>query len=148
MHFTDFVDDPSSKIERRLEDIVKAILVNSESVMRAADSSNYEWKMERRRKALEELAERGRKEEESRLFAIKAKKEAIRKEIANAAANLRSAQDIRILVAAMAEHPDWVGDGRSNFLRWSELALAEANALDPMLQPVNQSFKVWDASGS
>jgi hypothetical protein len=146
--FTDFVDDPSSKIERRLDDIVKAILVNSESVMRAADFSNYEWKTERRRKALEELAERERKEEESRLAAIKAKREAIRKEIANAAGNLRSAQDIRSLVAAMAEHPDWVGDGRSNFLRWSELALAEANALDPMLQPVNQSFKVWDASGN
>lgn len=82
---------------------------------------------------------------ELRLAAIEARKEAIRKEIADAAANLRRAQDIRSLVEAMAGHPDWVGDGRSNYLSWSEVALAEADAIDPMLQPIDKCFSAWNS---
>ena len=79
------------------------------------------------------------------MAAIEARKAAIRKEIADAATNLRRAQDIRSLVEAMAGHPDWVGDGRSNSLSWSEAALAEADAIDPMLQPITKCFTAWNS---
>ncbi|MFZ3084134.1 hypothetical protein [Rhodoferax ferrireducens] len=111
-----FVDEPGAKIEKRLEDIVKAILTLAETKMRSADFSIYERKLERRNQMLEAIAERKRKEEAMRLAAIKARKEAIRKEIADAAANLRRAQDIRSLVAAMAGHPDCVGEQSANYL--------------------------------
>lgn len=141
----DFADKPGEKIEKYLEDIVKAILVLAETRMRSADFSSYERKLERKSQMLMEIAERKRKEEERRLAAIEARKAAIRKEIADAAANLRRAQDIRSLVEAMAGHPDWVGDGRSNYLSWSEVALAEADAIDPMLQPIDKCFRAWNS---
>lgn len=139
----DFTDEPNAKIERRLEEIVKTILVQVETRMRSADFSYYERRLERKRQMLHEIAERKRKEEEMRLAVIKARKEAIRKEIASAAANLRQAQDIRRLVEEMAVHPDWVGDGRQNYLSWSEVALAEADAIDPMLHPIDKCFRAW-----
>lgn len=141
----DFVDETGAKIEKRLEDIVKAILTTAENDMRSSDFAIYERKLERKKQMLEELAERKRKEEAMRLAAIKARKEAMRKEIADAAANLRRAQDIRALVEAMASHPDWSGEGRANFLSWSQAALAEADGIDPMLQPINQCFSAWKA---
>lgn len=49
------------------------------------------------------------------------------------------------IVEAMAGHPDWVGDGRSNYLSWSEEALAEADAIDPMLRPIDKSFSDWNS---
>lgn len=141
----DFADEPSAKIEKRLENIVKAILVRAETEMRSFDFSCHERKLERKSQMLHEIAEQKRKEEEMRLAATKARKEAIRKEIADAAANLRHAQDIRSLVEAMAGHPDWVGDGRSNYQSWSEVALAEADAIDPMLQPITKCFTAWNS---
>lgn len=141
----DFVDEPHAKIEKRLEDIVKAILTLAETKMRSADFSIYERKVERKNQMLKEIAERKRKEEEMRQAAIKARKEAIRKEIADAAANLRRAQDIRSLVETMANHPDWTGEGRANYISWSEVALAEADGLDPMLQPINLCFQAWNS---
>ena len=112
--------------------------------MRSADLAIYERKVERKNQLLRDIAERKRKEEEMRQAAIQAKKEAIRKEISDAAANLRRAQDIRSLVETMANHPDWVGEGRANYLSWSEVALAEADGLDPMLQPINRCFQAWN----
>jgi hypothetical protein len=139
----DFVNEAGAKIEKRLDDIVKAILTMAENDMRSSDFAIYERKVERKKQMLEELAERKRKEEAMRLAAIKARKEAIRKEIADAAANLRRAQDIRALVEAMSAHPDWSGEGRGNFLSWSRAALSEADGIDPMLQPIDQCFSAW-----
>ncbi len=139
----DFADELNAKIERRLEEIVKTILVLLETRLRSDDFAHYERKLQRKREMLHEIAERKRKEEEMRLAAIKARKEAIRREISNAAANLRQAQDIRRLVEAMAAHPDWMEEGRSKYLSWSEVALAEADAIDPMLQPIDKCFNAW-----
>lgn len=139
----DFVDEVEAKLEKRLEEIVKAILTTAENHMRSSDLVLYERDIERQKQKLEELAERKRKEEAMRLAAIKARKEAIRKEIADAAANLRRAQDIRALVQAMSAHPDWSGEGRGNFLSWSRAALSEADGIDPMLQPIDQCFSAW-----
>lgn len=138
-----FADEPSAKIEKRLEEIVKAILVQVETRMRSFDFSCHERELERKSQMLEEIAERKRKQEEMRLAAIQARKVAIRNEIANAAANFRDAEDIRRLVEAMADHPDWIGDGRSKYLAWSKVALAEADAIDPMLQPIDECFSAW-----
>lgn len=141
----DFADEPDAKIEKRLEDIVKAILTLAETNMRSEDVSLYERKVERKSQLLKDIAERKRKEEEMHQAAIKARKEAIRKEIADAAANLRRAQDIRSLVETMANHPDWIGEGRANYMSWSEVALAEADGMDPMLQPINRCFHAWNS---
>lgn len=141
----DFADEPDAKIEKRLEDIVKAILTLAETNMRSEDVSLDERKVERKSQLLKDIAERKRKEEEMHQAAIKAKKVAIRKEIVDAAANLRRAQDIRSLVETMANHPDWIGEGRANYIRWSEVALAEANEIDPTLQPTNRCFQAWSS---
>ena len=141
----DFVHEPGAKLEKRLEDIVRAILTLAETKMRSADFSIYERKLERKSQMLEDIAERKRKEQAMLVAAIKARKEAIKKEIADAAANLRRAQDIRSLIEAMAAHPDWVGEGKANFLSWSEAALAEADGIDPMLQPIDKCFSAWKA---
>lgn len=142
-----FVDEPDAKIEKRLEDIVKAILNHAETMMRSADLSAYERRLERKRQVLAEIEERKRKAEATRLAAIAARKEAIGKEISEAASNLRRAQDIRSLVQAMAVHPDCVGEQSANFLAWSKVALAEADAIDPMLQPFKKCFNAWGPTG-
>lgn len=140
----DVVDDPARKIERRLDDIVKTILFRAETVMRSADFFMYERTVERKRKMLEQIAEEQRAEEASRIAVIKARQQAIRKEITEAAANLRHAHDIRSLVEAMASHPDWVGEGRSDYAKWSAVALAQADSIDPMRQPISQCFSAWE----
>ncbi len=142
----DFLDEPDAKIERCLDDVIRTILTVAETQMRSADFSIYERRLERKNQLLAHIAESKRKEEDRRLAAIKARKEAIKKEIVDAATNLRHAQDIRKLVEAMAVHPDWVGDGRQDYLNWSEAALAEANGIDPMHQPIHRCFNAWKAS--
>ena len=142
-----FVDEPGAKIERRLDEIVKAILALAETKMRTSDFSTYERKLQLRSQMLEKIAEQKRKDEAMLLAAINAKKVAIRKEISDAATNLRRAHDIRILVEAMREHPDCVGEQSANYLSWSEAALAEADAIDPMLQPFSKSFGAWNSKG-
>lgn len=142
----DFIDEPGGKIEKRFEDIVKAILTLAETNMRSADLSSYERKLERKKQMVEEIAERRRKEEAMRLAAMKAKQEAIRSEIADAASNLRRAQEIRSLVEAMATHPDCVGEQLTSYLLWSKAALEEADVIDPMLQPFRKCFSAWDSN--
>jgi hypothetical protein len=144
----EFVDVPGAKIERRLEEVAKTILTLAETRMRHADFSEYQRKLERKEKMLAQIAEQKRKDEAMRLAAIKARKEAIRKEIADTASNLRRAQEIRSLVEAMASHPDCVGEGRAYYLGWSEAAIAEANAIDPMLQPIDKVLCAWKAAAS
>jgi len=139
----EFADDADEKIERRLEAIIKTILELAEKQMRSSDQSVYERKLERREHLLKEIDERRRKEEERRLAAIQARKEAIRKEIGDVAENLRHAKDIRQLVEQMANHPDCLGEGKQNYLAWAEVALAEADALDPMKRPISKLFTVW-----
>lgn len=141
----DFVDEPHAKIERRLDDIVRTILATAETQMRSADFSIYERRLQRRNQLVAEIAESKRKEEEQRLATIKARREAVKKEISDAATNLRLAQDIRNLVEAMAGHPDWAG-GQQDYLKWSETALAEADEIDPMLQPIETFFSAWKTS--
>jgi hypothetical protein len=84
---TEFVDVPGAKIERRLEQVAKTILILAEIRMRRADFSEYERKLERKKETLAQIAEQKRKDEAMRLAAIKARKEAIRKEIADTASN-------------------------------------------------------------
>ncbi|HYW58499.1 MAG TPA: hypothetical protein VE934_16215 [Polaromonas sp.] len=139
----DFLDEPVAKIERRLDDVIKAILTLAETQMRTTDFLIYERRVERKSQMLAQIAESKRKEQERRLAATKARKEAIKKEIVDAATNLRHAQDIRNLVEAMAGHPDWVGDERQAYLAWSEAALAEADLIDPMRQPIHRCFSAW-----
>lgn len=142
----DFADAVGSKIERRLDEIVKSILVAAERNMRSSDMASYEWKQDQRARRLHELAERKRQEEAKLQALLQAKKNAIRKEIADAAENLRRANDIRRLVEAMAFHPDYQGEGLLSYSAWSKAALAEADALDPMLQPTTQLFSAWRSS--
>lgn len=144
---SDVMDDPGAKIERCLNDVVKVILVGAEMQMRSDDLAIYERKIERQIQMQDELAERKRRDEAVRIAAMKAKQEAIRKEIADTATNLRMARDIRSLVETMAAHPDWAGEGRSNYLKWSAVALAEADSIDPMLLPVGQCFSAWKSEG-
>ena len=142
----DFVDDSDARIEKRLDDVVRKILAVAETHMRFADFSIFQRIVERRNQLVAESAKNKRKEEERRLAEIEARHEAITKEITDAATNLRRAQDIRNLVEAMAKHPDWVGDGRPNYLSWSAVALAEADDIDPMLQPIDRCFSAWKAT--
>lgn len=73
----------------------EAILTLAETKMRSAELAIYEITVERKNQLLREIVERKRKEEEMRQAAIQARKEAIRKEVADAATNLLRAQDIR-----------------------------------------------------
>jgi hypothetical protein len=143
----DFADAPGAKIEKRLQEIVRTILTIAEDNMRSGELWTYEKKLERKSQLLAEIAEKNRKAQEMRLAEIKARKEAITKEIVDAAAALRQAQDIRDLVAAMAAHPDCAAGQSEQYLAWSRAVLAEADLIDPMLQPFSQSFRAWEGTG-
>ena len=47
----------------------------------------------------------------------------------------------------MRAHPDCVGEQSADYLIWSEAALAEADAIDPMLQPFSKCFVAWNSKG-
>lgn len=142
----DFVDAVGSKIVRRLDDIARSILITAERNLRSSDLVTYEWKQEQRARHLRELAERKRQDEAKLQALLQAKRDAIRKEIADAAEALRRAHDIRSLVDAMASHPDYQGEGLPAYIAWSKAALAEANALDPLLQPTVRLFSAWQSN--
>ena len=100
---------------------------DSELHYRAAAQATYEQSLQRRRYLAEELARRraavARQAREERIAAEQER----RRELLGMAADFRSAQDIRALVAHVSERRD-IEDWSP---RWSAWALAVADRLDP-----------------
>ena len=54
--FTDFVDNSTGKLEKRLDEIFKAILVHAETEMRATNFSIFERKLELQKETRKRIA--------------------------------------------------------------------------------------------
>lgn len=125
-----WIDTKTAKLEACLTDIVVHLIVAGEMRFRRQAVASYEWALERRREAEEELAkaraEAARKAREARIQAERQRREAL----LGMAADLRAAEDIRALVRRVGEARADASDETAR--RWSAWALAVAERLDPL----------------
>lgn len=126
-------DGEGGKLEAFLPEIVVDILVQGEVLYRERSLATFEWRMEARDRAREEL--RKRKDEAERLAKerrLQEEREARQALLDHARAH-REAGEIRTLVAAVRERTKDAGETCGEALgTWAAWALAVADALDPL----------------
>jgi hypothetical protein len=131
-------DSDTQPLETRIAEIARDLLVMGEVTYRTAAHEQYESHVKRKRQleaeAHEARARIEREENERRMRKEAAERDALLRQ----AANWRHASEIRALVNALdAKYQDAteVQDGKA-YANWRAWALAQANLLDPCLQPL------------
>lgn len=129
-------DQPRSKLERQLEDIVKALFYRAEQRYRAHVQWVYENQVDRRNQVLAEIDAERLEQERKRLEVIAKRKEQLRQDILRLSNDRRVAREIREMVAELEGHPDLTSKDRKLFDEWIHQALELANQLDPMKRSI------------
>jgi hypothetical protein len=143
----DWFDEPSNKLENQLGVVVTALLHRAERELRQHAQRRYEWRLEYRKKRLEEMEEAKREAERRRLAAIVARREQVRREIIACADQRRAALDIREMVAVLGHHPDLAMGQSALFGAWRDEALSVADQLDPMKRPFAELLASFGRDG-
>lgn len=141
----EWLDSPENKLERQMDVIVKALLYRAERTLRNHAQHSYEWRLTQRKDQLERIEARKRAAEKQQMESILARRELIRSMIVRLAEESRSANDIRTMVSAMAQHPGLNPSNMEMFEAWKREALAVAEHLDPMTRSFEElisSFKI------
>jgi hypothetical protein len=142
-------DQVGQKLEGQLTDVLGALLRRAEESLR----DHAVWVFERRCQLYKEelaAAERRKAEEErQRLEAIESRKVKIRDEVFALAQRLRTAEDIRGLVASLRYHPEVAStQGQAQFDVWASNALAVADSIDPLQCSLREILGSLDGRGS
>ena len=145
---TSWSDRNESRLEDQLMDIAVGLLVAGEWAYRSACIRHRDWLIERK----QEVEERLRREQEERdrierARQLKAERDRRNKLFSEAAA-WRKASEIRNFVSAVASTQQAGGadHAQAEFTEWSTWALAEADRIDPLRQPV-ESLLAFPAKG-
>lgn len=131
----EWVDTEKEPLEVRVSDVVLNIVVFGELNHRASLQSHYDWLVKQKAAQEEkirqekELAERQAREAQLR------KEKERRENLFRLVRNWKHAGEIRDFVAAMSLHPQ-ANEFPDALRHWSTWALAEADAMDPLLQQI------------
>lgn len=130
---TRFWEDGSGKpLERRLGEIVEAILVEAERQHRAALHEHREWIIERKAQIREE-EERRKAEAMQRARELHEKQENERiARLMRQAASLQKAETIRAYVATVRGRANELSVSEEDLNRWTAWALGQADRVDPV----------------
>lgn len=124
-------DDASGKLEARLGPIVTALIVTGERHYRSQVLLNHKWTLEARERALREAAAREAEAiERERQRRLEEKRKA-RADLIGQARDLRDANDIRALVAAVCRQAEDLGQADA-VREWTQWASSVADDLDPL----------------
>lgn len=125
-----------------IKQIVMDVVMVDEKEYRERVTSNYEWRIQRRKSAIEH------REYEIQLAAAK-KRKALKKLLASrielmdeAVANMNSADKIRELIATMHAKSEATGGAVKGMKRWVGWATHHANTIDPRSRSL-EGFEVW-----
>lgn len=143
-----WTDEPYRKLERQLDDIVKALLYRAEKVLRRHAEDMYEYRCERRREILAEQEAKRREQERLRLEAIAKQQKKILQGIMQLADDRRVAREIREMVNDLSVHPDLEHDNDGVFEQWKKEALLIADRLDPMKRSLATMLASWTGAHS
>lgn len=139
---TCWTDRNESRLEDQLTDVAIGLLVAGEWAYRSACIRHRGWLIERKK----DVEERLRREQEERdrierARQLKAERDRRNKLFSEAAA-WRKASEIRNFVSAVASTQQAAGadQRQTEFAEWLNWALAEADRIDPLCQPVESLF--------
>lgn len=139
-------DNPKNKLERQLEDVVKALLYRAERTLRNDAQRHYEWQLDRRKQQLEEIKARECEVEKKRRDEILARREQFHKQVVRLAEESRAATDIRAMVNVLTQHPGLTPEAIEIFEAWKSDALDVADQLDPLKRPIRDLLVRFDGS--
>jgi len=142
-------DQPGQKIEGQLTEIAGSLLRRAEESLRDNAVWVYGQRCQRYQAELVATERRKAEEERKRLEAIEARTVKIRDEVLALAQRLRTAEDIRALVASLRHHPEVSStQGQAQFDVWAANALAVADSIDPMGCSLPQILDTLSGRGS
>ena len=141
----EWADQPNNKLERQLDDIIKALLQRAERALRANAQVRFDRRVERRKEMLEEIETAKREKERKRLEAIAAHYKKVRQEVLDLAEQSRTANDIREMIDSLAHHPDLAQGDTALFDQWKAEADKVADMLDPMKRPLSELLKAFSS---
>jgi hypothetical protein len=139
---TCWTDRNESRLEDQLTDIAIGLLVAGERAYRSACIRHRDWLIGRKQDVEERLRrEQEERERIERARQLKAEKDRRNKLFAEAAA-WRKASEIRNFVSAVAstQQAGGANQAQTEFTEWASWALAEADRIDPLCQPVESLF--------
>lgn len=129
-------DRDGSRLEQQLSTIVRALLHRAERDLRQEAQRQYDWRLERHQEYLKELERQREEAERKRLAAIEARRKKLRDGIISLAHDARVANEIRKMVSSLEQHPDLQHNRPAIYEAWRTEALALADHMDPMKQPL------------
>jgi len=125
-------DNDESNIENHLTEIVKKLLLTGEIQYRANVQWQYEWKLERREKLIEEGRQRKIEEERKACeLKVQQEKERVEKLLGEAKA-LQQARIIREYVESIRDNIENISANHEKVEEWAKWALKEADRIDPI----------------
>jgi hypothetical protein len=142
-------DQAGEKIESQLTEVVKGLLRRAEDSLRDHAVRVYGERCKRYEAELVAIERRKIEDERKRLEAIEARKVKVRDEVFALSQRLRTAEDIRALVARLRDHPELSStQGQRQFDAWAANALAVADGIDPMQCSLEQILGTLGSSGN
>lgn len=133
-----WADRHDAKLEDQLTEIVLAMIIAGEAEYRFRCFSWHEYLLKRRRENEIESARRKAEAEERERQRLIREAQARRERLFAQGAAWRTAQDIRSMVAALAEVEE-----RPEFDEWRRWALSEADLLDPVCNGALSAPESW-----
>jgi hypothetical protein len=131
-------DRQGSRLEQQLPTIAEALLRKAEVALRHGAQRHYEWRLERRQARLRELERQRVEAERERLAEIEARRKKVRDGIIALAQDARVAQEIRLMVASLEQHPDLQRERPAAYDDWRNEALDLADQVDPMKRSLGE----------
>jgi hypothetical protein len=142
-----WTDTEDARLEKQLSQIVSTLLQRAEAAYRSVEEQRYQALVRLRQEAIRQRAQRQEEQEVQRLRDIEVHQQRIRMSIIALAADRRTADDIRALVAVMKSHPDSVM--QSDSLReWCACAQNLADELDPLHRPLKDMLSTFRCGGA
>lgn len=138
-------DRPGNKLERQLEEMIKALLERAERALRTNAQWRFERRVERRKEMLEEIEAAKREKERKRLEAIAAHYKKVREEVLDLAQQSRTANAIREMIDLLSNHPDLTQCDPTLFDGWKAEAAKVADMLDPLKRPLTELLKTFSS---
>lgn len=136
----DWTDGVNGKLDTQLTSICALMLEVAENRLRSSAIRIYEWRMQRRQDALDEIAQKKAAVEKARREAIAMHHQANLEAIKKMAADHQVAGEIRAFVQTVSGHPECVGSNIDLFQSWSNNAISFADSIDPLRLPISKIF--------
>ena len=134
-------DSPECPLEDQLTDIAVGLVVAGEWMYRFGKIRNHEWLVERKQELSEEAKRREQERQRKERDWILKREKARRDKLFSDANAWNQAALVRRYVQAVLDQPQ-LSSGSTSLTEWVTWALAEAERMDPLSQPIEDLVKM------